>query len=87
MHTLDTVQDFLSKLGIKPPMHLMEIFFSLNRVTVRPTKILNRAVKKAGTFLEIKYLKNQCIQKFPFLKVGLQVRYSSQKIQKDSFDF
>ena len=41
---LDTVQDFLFKLGIKPRMHLWEIsIFSLNNVIVRPTKIMNRA--------------------------------------------
>ena len=48
IHTLqlDTVQDFLIKLGIKPCMHLWEIgIFSLNNVIVRPTKIMNRAIK------------------------------------------
>ena len=41
---LDTVTDFLSELGMKPLMHLIEIsIFSLNNVTVRPTKIMNRA--------------------------------------------
>ena len=56
MHSLDTVQDFLNKLGIKPPMNLNEndIFFSLNRVIIRPTKIMNRAEKKMDPFLENK---------------------------------
>ena len=44
--TLDTVQNFLIKLGIKAHMHLWEIsIFSINNVIVRPTKIMNRADK------------------------------------------
>ena len=44
--TVDTVTDFLIKLGIKPCMHLLEIsIFSLNDVIIRPTKIINRADK------------------------------------------
>ena len=40
MH-LDNIQDFLCKLGMKPHMHLVKIsIFSLNRVIVRPTKII-----------------------------------------------
>ena len=47
---LDTVQDFLIKLGIKPRMDLWEIrILSLN-VIVRPTKILNRAHKNWAHF-------------------------------------
>ena len=43
---VDTVQDFLIKLGIKPQMHLWEISISsLNNVIVRPTKTMNRANK------------------------------------------
>ena len=43
---LDTVQDFLIKLGIKPRMHIWEIsILSLNNVIIRPTKIMNRADK------------------------------------------
>ena len=58
--TLDTVQDFLIKLGIKPHMHLWEIsrvsvqveisILSLNNVIVRPTKIMNRADKNWAHF-------------------------------------
>ena len=41
---LESVQDFLIKLDIKPLMHLMEIStFSLNSVIIRLTKIMNRA--------------------------------------------
>jgi hypothetical protein len=49
---LDTVQDFLIKLGIKPPMHLHigNKHFSLNHVIVRPTKIMNRATKIWANF-------------------------------------
>ena len=40
---LESLQDFLIKLDIKPYMHLVEIsFFSLNYVILRPTKIMNR---------------------------------------------
>ena len=50
---LETVQDFLIKLGIKPRMHILEIsIFSLNHVIVRPTKIMNNLLKdcKIRTF-------------------------------------
>ena len=48
---LDTVQDFLMKLGIKPCMHLLEIgIFSLYYVIIRPTKIMNRADKNWAQF-------------------------------------
>ena len=46
---LDTIQDFLCKLGMKPHMHLVEIsIFSLNHVIVRPTKII-KDLRKAST--------------------------------------
>ena len=39
---LDTVQDYLIKLGIKSCVHILEIsIFSLNHVIVRPTKIMH----------------------------------------------
>ena len=48
---VETVQDFLIKLGIKPLMHLLEInTFSLNNVIVRLTKIMNRADKNWAHF-------------------------------------
>ena len=54
-YALDTVQDFLMNLGIKPHMHLWGIgIFSLNNVIVRPTKIMNRANKNWAHFLENK---------------------------------
>ena len=41
---LETVQDFLIKLGIKPRMHIVEIsIFSLNHVSL--TKIMNNFFK------------------------------------------
>ena len=44
--TIDTIQDFLCKLGMKPHMHLLEIsIFSLNHVIVRPTKIIKDLCK------------------------------------------
>ena len=48
---IDTVQDFLLELGMKPHIRLVEIsIFSLNNVTVRPTKIMNRADKNWAHF-------------------------------------
>ena len=48
---VNTVQDFLIKLGIKPHMHQWEIsIFPLNNVIVRPTKIMNRADKNWAHF-------------------------------------
>ena len=48
---LDTVQDFMIKLGTKPCMHLWEISISsLNNDIVRPTKIMNRADKNGAHF-------------------------------------
>ena len=45
-YILETVQDFLIKLDIKPLMHLLEInIFSLNNDIVRLTKIMNNLVK------------------------------------------
>ena len=41
---LETLQDFLVKLDMKPRMHLVEIsILSLNNVTIRHTKIMSRA--------------------------------------------
>ena len=43
---LDTIQDFLCKLGMKPHIHLVEIsIFSLNHVIVRPTEIIKDLCK------------------------------------------
>ena len=51
LYTVETVQDFLIKLGIKPLMHLLEIsIFSLNNDIVRLTKIMNRADKNWALF-------------------------------------
>ena len=46
-YTLDTIQDFLFKLGMKAHMHLVEIsIFSLNNVTVRVTKIMKNLLER-----------------------------------------
>ena len=43
---LETIQDFLIKLGIKPLIYLLKIsIFSLNNDIVRLTKIMNNLVK------------------------------------------
>ena len=48
---VDTVQDFLIKLGIKPCMDLLEVsIFSLNIVVIRPTKIMYRPHKNWAHF-------------------------------------
>ena len=48
---VDSAQDFLIKLDMKPCMHLLEIsIFSLNLVIVRLTKIMNRADKNWAQF-------------------------------------
>ena len=48
---LDTIQDFLIKLGIKPLMDLLELgIFSLYHVIVRSIKIMNRADKNWAHF-------------------------------------
>ena len=45
-YRIDTIQDFLCELGIKPRMHLVEIsIFSLNNVTVKITKIMNNLLE------------------------------------------
>ena len=44
--TIESIQDFLIMLDMKPLMHPLEIStFSLNKVIVRPTKIMNRVNK------------------------------------------
>ena len=51
MARIESVQDFLIKLGIKPLLHLLEIsIFSLDNGIVRLTKILNRADKNWAHF-------------------------------------
>ena len=51
IYTVESVQDVLIKLEIKPLMHLLEIrSFSLNNVIIRLTKIMNRANKNWAHF-------------------------------------
>ena len=65
--TLDTVQDFLIKLGIKPRMHLFEIgIFLLHHVIVRSTKIMNRADKTWALFRKQSTLKIKVFKRFHF---------------------
>ena len=46
IYNLETVQDCLIKLGIKPRLHILEIcIFSLNHVIIRPTKIMKNLLK------------------------------------------
>ena len=47
-YILDTIQDFLCKLGMNPHMHLVEIsIFSLYHVIARPTKVI-KDLRKAS---------------------------------------
>ena len=47
---VETVQDFLIKLDIKPLMHLLKIsILSLNNDSIRLTKIMNKLVKDCKT--------------------------------------
>jgi hypothetical protein len=49
INIIDTIQDFLCKLGMKPYMHLVEIsIFWLNHVIVRPTKIIKDTRKASA---------------------------------------
>ena len=67
---IESVQDFLIKLDIKPLMHLLIIStFSLNNVIIRLTKIMNSADKNWVQFKKIKYLKNPNFQKHFLAKV------------------
>ena len=83
-----TIQDFLIQLDMKPRMHLVEIsIFSLNNVTIRPTKIMNRADKNWAHLKKIKYFKNQNFQKCAqfllalfIILVGLTVILFSEKM-------
>ena len=51
VYRVESVQDFLIKLDIKPLMHLLEInSFSPNNVIVRLNKIMNRADKNWAHF-------------------------------------
>ena len=48
---VESVQDFLIKLDMKPCMHLVEIsIFSLNLVIVRLTKIMNQFLTQKNDF-------------------------------------
>ena len=50
-YVVETVQDFLCELGMKPQMHVLErSIFPLNNVIVRLTKIMNKADKNWAHF-------------------------------------
>ena len=74
---LESVQDFLIKLGIKPLMHLVEIStFSLNNVILRLTKIMKRADKNWGQ-----------LKKISSIFVGVQSNILHRFFFKDSTNF
>ena len=54
---VDTVQDFLIKLGIKPPMHLLEVLHFFTKSRHRQTyQNYEQSQQKLGTVLENKVL-------------------------------
>ena len=61
---LETVQDFLLDLGIKPHLHLGEIF-AIYHVIVRPTKTVNKSLEdsKNSYFLTCLSVENHGILK------------------------
>ena len=66
---LESIQDFLIKLGIKPLMNLLEISnLSLNNVIIRLTKIMNRTDKNWAHF----YINK--IEGTPILKLAMVKR-------------
>ena len=63
---VESVQDFLSKLDMKPCVHLVEIsIFSLNHAIIRLTKIMNNLLKhlKIRTFKVI-FLCQKLVESF-----------------------
>ena len=59
---------------------------SPNNVTIRPTKIMNRADKNWVHLYKIKHFKNKKISKMFLIKVDFLVQYSSQILWGESFD-
>ena len=81
--TIDTIQDFLCKLGMKPHMHLLEIsILSLKKCHHQTHQNYEQSRQKLGTFLENKVLKKS---KFSFIKVDVLVKYSLQKKNSERF--
>ena len=67
--TLDTIQDILCKLGMKPHMQLQEIIiFSLKHFIVRPTKIIKDLCKASASMLSMYWL---CFTEVLDILVGL----------------
>ena len=74
---LDTIQDFLCKLGMKPHMQIVKIsIFSLNNVIIRPTKII-MDLCKATTQIAFVYI--LALQRSLIIFVGLTMTSFSEK--------
>ena len=85
---LETVQDFLIKLGIKPLMHLLEInIFSLNYVIVRLTKIMNNLLEhlKIRTFKVI-FLCEKLVEYFKKKNSMKNIWLGDQLLLKNVFE-
>ena len=63
---INTVQDFLNKLGIKPRMHLLEINTFQYVLQLLYVQNYEQRRQKLGTYLE--YFKNQSFRKNLILK-------------------
>ena len=62
---VESVQDFLVKLDMKPCIHLVEIsIFSINHIIVRLTKIMNNLIKESinSDFKSHFSVLNECAQ-------------------------
>ena len=71
-YVIDTIQDFLCKLGMKPRMQLYKIIiFSLKHVIVRPTKIIKDFCKDSIYVL--------ALHRSLIILVGLTMTYFNEK--------
>ena len=73
---------FFDPVGQETTYAFSGYIFSLNNVTVRPTKIMNRGTKNWANFWKKKFLQKSKFSKKNFLsKAGFLVQYSSKKKQ------
>ena len=86
--TLESVQDFLIKLDMKPCVHLVEIsIFSLNHVIIRLTQIMNNFLKhlKIRTFKVI-FLCQKLVESFPKTFSMKNIWLEDQLLVKNVFE-
>ena len=84
-YILNSVQDFLIKLDMKPFMHLVEIrFFFTKSCHCQTYQNYEQSRQKLGTFLRNKVFKKKIIYKS---WSPSQIFCTEKKVQKDSVDF